>query len=75
MGRSDGVRRGLIVAILQFPWAGVPESDPPICIGMFGGWTVPCGGWPAVVTGAITSAVVLLALQVGRRPSSGTMPG
>ena len=62
----------LIVLVLQSAWA---DADPPTCIGMFDAWTVPCGGWPAVVTGAFTGAGVLLALQVADRPSSGTMPG
>lgn len=53
---------GLVVFVLLFQWGGGTASDPPTCFGMFGWWTVPCGGWPAVVAGALTAGVVWLAL-------------
>jgi hypothetical protein len=35
---------GRVVFVLQFPWGGGVDTDPPTCFGMFGAWTVPCGG-------------------------------
>lgn len=49
---------GLVVFVVLFPWGGGTASDPPTCFGMFGWWTVPCGGWPAVAAGAVTAGVV-----------------
>jgi len=49
---------GMVVFVLLFPWGGGTASDPPTCFGMFGWWTVPCGGWPAVAAGAMTAGVV-----------------
>ena len=54
---------GLVVFVLQFP-SLIIESNPPICHGMFGAWTVPCGGWPAVGAGALVAGVGWLALSV-----------
>jgi hypothetical protein len=54
---------GMIVFVLLFQWGGGTDSDPPTCFGMFGWWTVPCGGWPAVAAGALTAAVVWLVLS------------
>jgi len=53
---------GIVVFALLFQWGGGIEPLPPICYGMFGWWTVPCGGWPAVGAGSLTAAVVWLAL-------------
>ena len=59
---------GLVVFILQFPWGGGIDPDPPTCYGMFALWTVPCGGWPTVVAGAITALLVWLVLLVKENP-------
>jgi hypothetical protein len=53
---------GLIVFVLLFQWGGGNEPIPPTCFGMFGWYTVPCGGWPAVAAGALTAGVVGLVL-------------
>ncbi len=53
---------GLVVFVLLFQWGGGTASDPPTCFGMFGWWTVPCGGWPAVAAGALTAGIVGLVL-------------
>ncbi len=53
---------GLVVFVLLFQWGGGQDSDPPTCFGMFGLWTVPCGGWPAVAAGALTAGLVWLVL-------------
>ena len=53
---------GLVVFVLLFQWGGGQDSDPPTCFGMFGWWTVPCGGWPAVAAGVVTAVVVWLVL-------------
>jgi hypothetical protein len=53
---------GLVVFVLLFQWGGGTSSDPPTCFGMFGWWTVPCGGWPAVAAGALTAGIVWLVL-------------
>lgn len=53
---------GLAVFVLLFQWGGGQSPDPPTCFGMFGWWTVPCGGWPAIAAGALTAGVVWLAL-------------
>lgn len=53
---------GLLVFALLFPWGGGIDPDPPTCFGMFGWWTVPCGGGPAVVAGVVTAGVVWAAL-------------
>jgi hypothetical protein len=58
---------GLVVVVLQFPWAGV-DTDPPTCYGMFHAWTVPCGGWPTVAAGAMTALLVWLVLLVKENP-------
>lgn len=57
------VLAGFVVFALLFPWGGGVDTDPPICFGMFGWWTVPCGGWPAVAAGTATGVVVWLALR------------
>jgi hypothetical protein len=59
---------GLVVFVLQFPWGGGTSSNPPTCFGMFGLWTVPCGGWPTVAAGAITALLVWLVLVVVENP-------
>lgn len=53
---------GLVVFVLLFQWGGGTASDPPTCFGMFGWWTVPCGGWAAVAAGALTAGIVWLVL-------------
>jgi hypothetical protein len=53
---------GFVVFVLLFPWGGGLDTLPPTCFGMFGWYTVPCGGWPAVAAGALTAGVVWLAL-------------
>jgi hypothetical protein len=53
---------GLAVFVLLFQWGGGVDTDPPTCFGMFGLWTVPCGGWPAVVAGVFTAGLAWLAL-------------
>lgn len=52
---------GFVVLVLLFPWGGGLDSDPPQCFSMFGWYSVPCGGGPAVVAAA-TAVVVGLAL-------------
>ena len=59
---------GLVVVVLQFPWGGGTGSDPPTCFGMFGAWTVPCGGWPTLLAGAVTALLVWLVLVVTENP-------
>lgn len=59
---------GLVVVALQFPWGGGASTDPPTCYGMFGAWTVPCGGWPTLVAGAVTALLVWLVLAVQGNP-------
>lgn len=59
---------GLVVVVLQFPWGGGTASDPPTCFGMFGAWTVPCGGWPTLLAGAVTALLVWLVLVVRENP-------
>ena len=54
---------GIVVFVLLFQWGGGIFTDPPICFGMFGLYTVPCGGWPAVAAGAVTVVVVWFALS------------
>lgn len=59
---------GLVVLVLQFPWGGGVDTDPPTCYGMFALWTVPCGGWPPLVAGAVTALLVSLVLLVKENP-------
>ena len=59
---------GLVVFALQFPWGGGVDTDPPTCYGMFYWWTVPCGGWPTVVAGALTALLVWVVLLVVENP-------
>ena len=59
---------GLVVVVLLFPWGGGVDTDPPTCYGMFGLWTVPCGGWPTLVAGAVTTLLVWLVLLVKENP-------
>ncbi len=59
---------GLVVVVLQFPWAGGTASDPPTCFGMFGAWTVPCGVWPTLLAGAVTAVLVWLVLVLKENP-------
>lgn len=59
---------GLVVFVLQFPWGGGVDTDPPTCSGMFYAWTVPCGGWPTVAAGAVTALLVWLVLLVKENP-------
>jgi hypothetical protein len=35
---------------------------------MFGAWTVPCGGWPTLVGGAVTALLVWLVLVLKENP-------
>ncbi len=58
---------GLVVVVLQFPFAGI-DTDPPTCFGMFYAWTVPCGGWPTLLAGAVTAALVWVVLLVKENP-------
>jgi hypothetical protein len=60
---------GVVVVVLLFPWGGGVDTDPPTCYGMFGLWTVPCGGWPTLVAGAVTTLLVWLVLLVKENPS------
>ena len=53
---------GLVVLVLLFPWGGGQDPIPPTCFGMFGWYTVPCGGWPALAAGGLTAGVVWLVL-------------
>lgn len=59
---------GLVVFVLQFPWGGGVATDPPTCFGMFGLWTVPCGGWPTLIAGAVTALLVWVVLVVSENP-------
>jgi hypothetical protein len=59
---------GLVVIVLQFPWGGGVDTDPPTCYGMFVAWTVPCGGWPTLAAGAVTALLVWLVLLVKLNP-------
>ncbi|HSM38463.1 MAG TPA: hypothetical protein VK838_03955 [Candidatus Limnocylindrales bacterium] len=59
---------GLVVFVLQFPWGGGVTTDPPTCYGMFGAWTVPCGGWPTLAAGVGTALLVWLVLLVKENP-------
>ena len=62
------VLAGVVVIVLQFPWGGGVDTDPPTCYGMFYWWTVPCGGWPTVAAGAVTALLVWLVLLVKENP-------
>jgi hypothetical protein len=59
---------GLVVFVLQFPWGGGVATDPPTCFGMFGAWTVPCGGWPTVAAAVVTALLVWVVLLVRENP-------
>jgi hypothetical protein len=59
---------GLVVVVLQFPWGGGVDTDPPTCFAMFNAWTVPCGGWPTVAAGAVTALLVWVVLLVKENP-------
>jgi hypothetical protein len=59
---------GRVVFVLQFPWGGGVDTDPPTCFGMFGAWTVPCGGWPTVAGGIVTALIVWVVLLVRENP-------
>lgn len=59
---------GVVVFVLQFPWGGGVHTDPPTCFGMFQAWTVPCGGWPTLVGGAVTALLVWVVLLVRENP-------
>ena len=61
------VLAGLVVVVLQFPIAGI-DTDPPTCFGMFYAWTVPCGGWPTLLAGAVTAVLVWVVLLVKENP-------
>lgn len=47
---------GLVVFVPLFHWGRGPATGT--CFGMFGWYTVPCGGWPAIAAGALTAVVV-----------------
>ncbi len=53
---------GLVVFVLQFQWGGGIDTDPPTCYGMFGAWTVPCGGWPTLIGALVTALLVWVVL-------------
>lgn len=57
-----GFLAGLLGFVLLFGWGGGQDSDPQTCFGMFGWYTVPCGGWPAVAAGVVTGILVWLVL-------------
>ena len=59
---------GLVVVVLQFPWGGGLDSDPPTCFWIAGLWTVPCGGWPTLIAGAVTALLVWVVLVVWENP-------
>jgi hypothetical protein len=59
---------GLVVVVLQFPWGGGVDTDPPTCFGMFGLWSVPCGGWPALIGGLVTALLVWVVLVLKESP-------
>lgn len=59
---------GLVVFVLQFPWGGGVDTDPPTCYGMFNAWTVACGGWPTLIAGAVTVVLVWVVLLVKENP-------
>ena len=59
---------GLVVFVLLFQWGGGVDTDPPTCFGMFGLWTVPCGGWPTVAAGVATALLVWVVLLVTEKP-------
>jgi hypothetical protein len=59
---------GLVVVVLQFPWGGGIDTDPPTCFGAFFLWTVPCGGWPTLLAGAFTAVLVWVVLAVVVNP-------
>lgn len=59
---------GLVVIVLQFPWGGGVDTDPPTCFGMFYAWTVPCGGWPTLLAGAVTAVLVWVVLLAKENP-------
>ena len=61
------VLAGLVVFALLFYWGGGQDSDPPMCFGMFGWYTVPCDAWMSWAAGAATAAVVFLALWLKDR--------
>ncbi len=59
---------GLVVFVLQFPWGGGIDPDPPTCFGMFAAWTVPCGGWPTLIGAGIAAFLVWIVLLVKLNP-------
>lgn len=59
---------GLVVVVLQFPWGGGVDTDPPTCYGLFYAWTVPCGGWPTLAAGTVTTLLVWVVLLVKENP-------
>lgn len=59
---------GLVVFVLQFQWGGGNAADPPTCYGMFGAWTVPCGGWPALIGAVVTALLAWVVLVVRENP-------
>ena len=61
------VLAGLVVVVLQSPFGGI-DTDPPTCFGMFSAWTVPCGGWPTLIAGAVTAVLVWVVLLVKENP-------
>ncbi len=59
---------GIVVFVLQFPWGGGIDADPPTCYGMFAAWTVPCGGWPTLIGAVIAAVLVWITLLVRLNP-------
>lgn len=59
---------GLVVFVLQFPWGGGVDTDPPTCFAMFNLWTVPCGGWPTVIGAVVTILLTWVMLLVVENP-------
>jgi hypothetical protein len=58
---------GLVVFALLFAWGGGISPFPPECFSMFGWYSVPCDARIAVAAGAVTAALVGLALWLKDR--------
>jgi hypothetical protein len=63
---------GLFVYALLQPWGGCVDSDPRVCTGMFGWYTVPTDAWVwwfSLVAGA---AIVVVGLALWLRDRRST---